>query len=309
MISFTRHRRKAYLFSAVLLLAGLISLAVSGMNLGIDFTGGTVFHLNLGELFTVEQVQEVLRPFNLQGSSIQVVQGQGAQGEIVAEGVVVKSPHLDEGRRQEVLDAFQRRWPGMAAGDLRVESVGAVIGGELTRQALLSLVVAIAAMIAYITIRFEFKFALATIAALLHDILIVLGIFSIFRLEINVPFAAAILTIFGYSVNDTIVVIDRIRENIKNRRKDDYPAIVDLSIRQSLVRCMNTSLTTLIVLIGLFIGFNYFIGGLDLIFFVVALIIGVVVGTYSSIFIASPLWLELKELEFHRARRRRELVK
>ncbi len=145
---------------------------------------------------------------------------------------------------------------------------------------------------------------MATIAALMHDILIITGIFSLLRMEVNAPFVAAILTVFGYSVNDTIVIIDRIRENIKHRRRDEYGAVVDQSIRQSLVRCLNTSFTTLIVLVALLVGFMYYIGSLDLIVFVVALILGVFVGTYSSIFVASPLWLDLKEMEFRRARRR-----
>lgn len=304
MISFVKHARKAYAVSAIMLIAGFISLALFGLNLGIDFAGGTIFHLNLGEGFTLDEVRTVAAPFEeLRGATMQVVQGRDLQGRITEEGVIIKSALIEEARRNQILEAFQARWGGLDAQDLRVESVGGVVSGELTRQSLLALAVAIAAMIAYISFRFEFKFALATVIALLHDIFIVVGIFSILRMEINVPFVAAILTIFGYSVNDTIIIIDRIRENIKHRRRDEYADAVDLSIRQSLIRCVNTSLTTLLVLISLLAGFHYFIGSLDLIAFVVALIIGVFVGTYSSIFIASPLWLSLKELEFRRARR------
>ncbi len=300
MISFIRHRNKAYLFSAALLVAGMISLAVFGLNLGIDFTGGTVLHLILGEKFTLAEVEEVLAPFEeMKGAALQAV-----HGEAVEEGVSIKTRVLEEDRREAVLAAIRERWPGLGPEDLRVETVGAVVGGELTRQALLSLAVAIAAMIAYITFRFEFKFAVATIAALLHDVFIVLGVFSILSMEINVPFVAAVLTVFGYSVNDTIVIIDRIRENIKHKRKSEYAGVVDESIKQSLVRSINTSLTTLLVLIALLFGFHYYIGSLDLIVFIVALIIGVIVGTYSSIFIACPLWLNLKELELRRAQRR-----
>jgi preprotein translocase SecF subunit len=300
VISFIRHRNKAYLFSAALLVAGMISLAVFGLNLGIDFTGGTVLHLILGEKFTLAEVEEVLAPFEeMKGAALQAV-----HGEAVEEGVSIKTRVLEEDRREAVLAAIRERWPGLGPEDLRVETVGAVVGGELTRQALLSLAVAIAAMIAYITFRFEFKFAVATIAALLHDVFIVLGVFSILSMEINVPFVAAVLTVFGYSVNDTIVIIDRIRENIKHKRKSEYAGVVDESIKQSLVRSINTSLTTLLVLIALLFGFHYYIGSLDLIVFIVALIIGVIVGTYSSIFIACPLWLNLKELELRRAQRR-----
>lgn len=302
MFDFIGNRRKAYVLSAVLVIGGLISLAIFGLNLGIDFTGGTVLHLNLGEDFSVEEVYEVIAPFEeLSGAAVQVVQGRDISGEFIDEGLVIKSPYIEEERRNELMDALRARWPNLDPDDLRIESVGAVVGGELTRQALLSLAVAIVLMIAYITIRFEFKFAIATIAALLHNILVVIGIFSILQMEINVPFVAAILTVFGYSVNDTIVIFDRIRENIKHRRKSDYVAVVNESINQNLMRSINTSLTTLFVLIALLFGFHYYIGSLDLVVFVVALILGVFIGTYSSIFIASPLWLNLQDLKVKRS--------
>jgi len=300
MFSFVKFRRIAYLFSALLLAAGIISLAVNGLNLGIDFAGGTVFHLSLGEDFTLAEVKEVMASFpELEGASFQEVRGE--QGEAGGDhGVVIKTAFVDDQRQEEIMNAFKSRWPGLNPENSRVESVGGVVSGELTRQALLALAVATAAMILYISLRFEFKFALAAIIALLHDVLIVLSVFSILRMEINVPFVAAVLTVFGYSVNDTIVIFDRIRENIKHKRREEYPEVVDRSIRQNLIRCINTSLTTLLVLIALLVGFHYFIGSLDLIVFVAAIMIGVFIGTYSSIFIASPLWLDFKEREFRR---------
>lgn len=305
MINFIGNRRKAYLLSAILVVAGVISLLIFGLNLGIDFTGGTVLHLNLGEDFSLEEVEEVIAPFEeLEGATIQIVQGRDLSGELTDEGLVIKAAYIEEERREALMDSLRNRWPNLDPADLRIESVGAVIGGELARQALLSLGVAIILMIIYITIRFEFKFALATIVALLHNVIVVVGIFSILRMEINVPFVAAILTVFGYSVNDTIVIFDRIRENIKHKRKNEYVNIVNESINQNLVRSINTSATTLFVLIALLVGFYYFIGSVDLIVFVVALILGVVVGTYSSIFIASPLWLNLQEVNLKRTRRR-----
>ncbi len=305
MIDFIGNRRKAYLLSALLVLAGLISLAVFGLNLGIDFTGGTVLHLNLGEDFSLEEVEAVIAPFEeLEGAAVQIVQGRDLTGELTEEGLVIKAPYIEEDRRDMLLDALRDRWPALDPADLRIESVGAVIGSELARQALLSLAVAIVLMVVYITVRFEFRFALATIAALLHNIVIVIGIFSILQMEINVPFVAAILTVFGYSVNDTIVIFDRIRENIKHKQRRDYAAVVNESINQNLMRSINTSLTTLFVLTALLFGFHYFIGSLDLIVFVVALILGVIVGTYSSIFVASPLWLNLQSLKFKGVRRK-----
>lgn len=303
MINFIGNRRKAYLFSAILVVAGLISLAIFGLNLGIDFTGGTVLHLNLGDDFSMEEVQSVLAQFEeLDGATIQVVQGRDIDGDLAEEGLVIKAPYIEENRRNELMDVFRSHWPNLDPDDLRIESVGAVVGGELARQALLSLAVAIVLMVVYITFRFEFKFAIATIASLLHNVVVVIGVFSILQMEINVPFVAAILTVFGYSVNDTIVIIDRIRENIKHKRKSDYQAIVNESINQNLMRSINTSLTTLFVLIALLFGFYYYIGSVDLIVFVIALIIGVSIGTYSSIFIASPLWLNLQDISFRRTR-------
>ena len=305
MINFIGNRRKAYVLSSVLVLASLVSLLFFGLNLGIDFTGGTVLNLNLGEDFSLEEVEAVIAPFEeLQGAAIQIVQGRDLSGEATDEGLVLKAPYIEESRREALMDAFRARWPKLDPADLRIESVGAVVGGELSRQALIALAVAIVLMVGYITFRFEFRFAVATIAALLHNIIIVVGIFSIFRMEINVPFVAAILTVFGYSVNDTIVIFDRIRENIKHKRKSDYAELVNQSINQSLMRSINTSLTTLFVLVALLFGFYYYIGSVDLIVFVIALILGVFVGTYSSIFIASPLWLNLQDLKIRRTSRK-----
>lgn len=303
-IKFVQNRKIAYAFSLLLILAGVLSLIFSGLNLGIDFAGGTVFHLNLSGGFTPEEVEAVIEDIpELKGAALQVVQGRDLQGRVTTEGVVLKSSYLEEGRRNAILASFRERWPSLGSEDLRVESVGGVISGELARQSLTAFAVAIAGMIIYITIRFEFRFALAAIIALLHDIFVIIAIFSIFRIEVNVPFIAAIMTIFGYSVNDTIVIFDRIRENIVRKKKDEYVELVDVSINQSLVRTLNTSLATLIVLVALLVGFYYFIGSFDLIAFVVALLIGVVVGTYSSIFIAAPLWLDLTGLQRRRARR------
>jgi len=304
MIKFIANRRKAYVFSGVLVVAGLLSLALFGLNLGIDFTGGTVLQVNLGEDFSMEEVEEVIAPFEeLEGAAVQVVQTRDLSGELADEGLILRGPYLEEERRDQLMSVLRERWPHIDPADIRVESVGPVVGGELTRQAILSLLVAIVLMVGYITFRFEFKFAVATIAALLHNIAVVLGIVSIFQMELNVPFVAAILTVFGYSVNDTIVIFDRIRENIKHRRKNEFGTVVDESINQNLRRSINTSLTTLFVLIALLVGFHYFIGNIDLLVFVVTLILGVIVGTYSSIFIASPLWLNLQDVKLKRPRR------
>lgn len=287
-IPFMSYRRSAFLLSALLIVIGIISLLVNGLNLGIDFEGGTILHLRLEEDFLMDEVREVLSPFGLEGVPLQRVGGNAASS---GNEVIIKAPHLDEAERRQIIGAFRERWPQMTPEDvLQVENVGAVVGKELRREAFWALIFAAVGMVLYITLRFEFKFALAAILALLHDAFIVLAVFSIFRIEINSPFVAAILTIIGYSINDTIVIFDRIRENLKYRQKRTIEEVINDSINASLVRSINTSLTTLAVLISLFIAFNYFVGGMNLKVFALALLIGIVTGTYSSIFIASPIW-------------------
>lgn len=282
---FIESSRFAFILSGLAILIGIISLLVNGLNLGIDFTGGTILHLRLAEEFRMEEVREVLTPFELQGVPLQRVGGsKGSE-------IIIKAPPLDEPARQEVIAAFQKNWTEMGPEDvLQVDNVGAVVGKELTREVYLALLIAAVGMVLYITMRFEFKFALSAIIALLHDVFIMLAVFSILKIEVNGPFIAAILTIIGYSINDTIVIFDRIRENLKYRRKRTLKEVINDSVNESLVRCFNTSMTTLTVLVALFIAFNYFVGGMDLKVFALALFIGVIVGTYSSIFVASQLY-------------------
>lgn len=270
---------------------GIISLAVNGLNLGIDFTGGTVLHYRIGQPFEVEEIREILKHYDLEGSSIQKVGHEGLFHEEKDE-VTIKTVSLSEEERREVFQAFQGRWDLTEEAIISEGNVGAVIGGELTRNALWALLIATVGMIFYITIRFEFKFAVSAIIALVHDLIIILAVFSLLRIEINSPFVAAILTIFGYSINDTIVVFDRIRENLKAMKKYDYSTIVNASINQTITRSINTSVTTLLALLALFI-----FGGITLRPLITALLVGVISGTYSSLFVASPVWFTLKQME------------
>ncbi len=291
--SFLQYRRYTFAISLLIIVAGIVSLFINGLNLGIDFTGGTILQLRLEEGFQMEDVREVLAPYDLDGVPLQRV---GHDSHSSGNEVVIKAPHLSEPTRREILGSFMEKWPEMTAEDvLRIDNVGAVIGKELTREAFLALLLAAVGMIVYITLRFEFKFSLAAILALLHDAFIIVAIFSIFKIEINSPFIAAVLTIIGYSINDTIVIFDRIRENLKFRRQRTIEEVVDDSINENLTRTIGTSFTTLLVLTSLFIAFNYFVGGMDLKVFALALLIGIVSGTYSSIFIASPLWVSWRK--------------
>ena len=294
---FVKNRSRAFIFSGVLMVIFLFSLALMGLNLGVHF-GGMEVLFSPGESFTVEEVREVLGEKGLEGSSIQRVGVM--EDDDASHAAIIKTSYLSQEEQDGLMHSLEDRWPNMDHDQTRIHSTGPAIGGEQLRSAFWALSLALVAMVGYITLRFQFTYAIATIAALVHDVIVVLGISSLLQLEISIPFIAALLTVIGYSVNDSIVIIDRIRENIKDKRKKEYSAVVNQSIVQSLTRSLNTSSTTMMVLVALLIGFIYYIGTQDLFAFILALIIGVISGTYSSLFIAGPLWLSLKLKEFKR---------
>ncbi len=281
-LHFVRLRKLWYLISIAVILPGLISLAVRGLNLGIDFTGGTILEIRYEQPVAVEKVREAVAALGLETSRGVQQSGEG--------DFLLRTRHLSQEEMNKLLAELAK--PGQFA-TLRNESVGPVIGRELTYKALLALIIASILMIIYITIRFEFKQGIAAVLALVHDTLVVTGIFSIFQLEVDSAFIAAILTILGYSINDTIIIFDRIRENMRSRAKgESLEDLVNKSIWQTLTRSVNTVLAVLFVLVAL-----YFLGGTTIKNFVLALLIGVVSGMYSSIFNASPLWVDFKLLE------------
>ncbi len=283
---FAGKRKWWFLLSILFILPGLISIAVQGFNLGIDFTGGTLLDLKFGRPVAVAEVREALKEHHLEGSTIQLAADTQTES---AQNVFIRTTVLSEENRRVVLADLQK-----GLGDfevLRIEQVGAVIGSELTRQALLALLISWVLMIVYITYRFEFNFAIAGILALIHDVLIVIGLFSILHIEIDASFVAALLTIVGYSINDTIVIFDRIRENLKTYRKSDgLEQLVNKSILQTMTRSIYTVLTVLFATASL-----YFFGGETTKNFSLALLIGFASGAYSSIFNASQLWLVFKQ--------------
>lgn len=297
-MDFIGKRRLWFIITLCILALGSAFLIFRGLNFGIDFTGGTRLMLNLPGGFTTSQVRDVLskieavdasgRTITLENSYIQKVIGAGG------EEVVIRTVTLTEDERAKLLAAIAVEWPEFSETDIRnVENVGPVVGGELLRNALLALLLASIGMIIYISIRFQLKFAIAAMAALLFDAFVVIATFSIFRLELNSPFVASVLTIVGYSINDTIVIFDRIRENLKyNPSLKALPETLNLSINQSLLRSINTSVTTLIA-----VGVLLFGGGDTLRAFTLPLFIGIISGTFSSLFLASPLWYELKMRE------------
>ncbi|MDR3562727.1 MAG: protein translocase subunit SecF [Negativicutes bacterium] len=279
-----------FLLSALIVIPGLISIAVQGFNLGIDFTGGTMLDLKFARAVTVSEVREVLKDVHLENSTIQLASTSGE----ASPNVFIRTRVLEENERIEILSDLQKKIGPYDV--LRVEKVGAIIGTELTRQALIALIVAWALMILYISWRFEHKFAVSGVLAILHDIIVVMGIFSLLHREIDASFVAAILTIAGYSINDTIVIFDRIRENLKTHKKTEtFQELVNRSIWQTMTRSIYTVLTVLFATASL-----YFFGGETTKGFALALLIGFTSGAYSSIFNASPIWVTWKEWEERR---------
>jgi len=279
-VDFIGKRKVWYALSVILLVVSIGSLLFQGLNLGIDFTGGVLLQVKFEDQgVDSEKIRNTLTAYNLEKSSIQ----QGGDGSFT-----IRTVNIDDMQQNEVLQGFESQLGKYEL--LRSEKVGPVIGSELRKAAILALLIASILQILYITVRFEFKFALAAISALLHDALIAVGFFSFFQIEVDSAFIAAILTIIGYSINDTIVIFDRIRENLRNRKKGDLLAsLVNDSISQTLTRSINTALAVIFVLVALLL-----LGGETTKNFSLALLVGVVVGCYSSIFIASSLWHDLR---------------
>jgi preprotein translocase SecF subunit len=280
-VNFVDRRRKAFLISGLIIVAGLVSLVVKGgPDLGIDFEGGTLLQLRFERTIEVDAVRSALDGAGYGNLEIQTF----ARGD----EVLIRAPYSEEEDVAETIkSAIEETIPGNPFDVRREEIVGPKIGSELGRRAFWAVIAALIAILGYIAFRFEFRFAVAAVAALFHDVLVTLGLFSLTGREISLPVVAAFLTIVGYSLNDTIVVFDRIREDLRKYHKDRYEGVINASINETLSRTIMTSVTTLIVVLFLF-----FMGGEVLRDFSFALMIGVLVGTYSSIFVASPILIE-----------------
>lgn len=278
-IDFLGRRTIALGVSAALIALGLAVAGFMGLNYGIDFAGGTLVELKMPRAVDIQEVRVALKDIGM-GDSI--IQHYGSEDEILIR--MMRAAAGVEGLEGVIIKALEPIF-GEGSIDLRrTEVVGPQVGAALRKQATLAIVYALVGILVYITIRFEFRFAVAAIIALVHDVMITLGAFGVTQKELSLPVIAAFLTIVGYSLNDTIVVFDRIRENLKAYRREGYEEVVNRSINETLSRTLLTSLTTLIVVLALF-----FLGGEVIHDFAFALLVGVVVGTYSSIFVASPV--------------------
>lgn len=281
-IDFMSGRKVAFVFSMLLILISIASFFTRGMNLGIDFTGGTLVEVGYKSAAELQQVRQRLEDI---GYGDATVQHFGSSSDVLVrlaprEGV--SSSDLSNKAFAAIKDVADH------AELRRVEFVGPQVGDELTEDGGLAILYALIGILIYVALRFEYRFSLGSVIALIHDVLITVGVFSLFQIEFDLPVLAAILAVIGYSLNDTIVVYDRIRENFRRLRKGTPEEITNISLNQTLSRTLMTSFTTLLVLIALFLFGGDIIHG-----FAIALIVGVGVGTYSSIYVASAAALAL----------------
>lgn len=277
MMDILGKRKIWYIISLSVIILGLIFLTFRGLNLGIDFQGGTILEFKFDNKVSNEEVRDILINIGMEeGSRIQQTAESGING------VLIRTRELNPDEILTIQNALEKAYPSTEL--LRTDMVGPLIGKELRVKALWALLISSIAIVLYISFRFEFRFAIVAIITLLHDILITLGLFAILGREINTPFVAAVLTIIGYSINDTIVIFDRIRENMKLMHRTPFIDLANKAVVDTLPRSINTSVTTLITILAI-----YFFGGASIKTFMLALFIGMFAGTYSSIFVASPL--------------------
>ena len=274
-IDFMGMRNLALIFSIVVLVTAIGSLVVQRLNLGIDFTGGTLVEVGYAAPAELPQIREALKE---SGFGDATVQHFGS-----ARDVLVRLAPRDDISSAELSDQAYLTLSKVGEADLRrVEFVGPQVGEELTEDGGLAMLYALVGILIYVALRFEYRFAVGAVIALVHDVVFTIGLFSLLQIEFDLPVLAAVLAVIGYSLNDTIVVYDRIRENFRKMRKGTSEEIINASLNQTLSRTLVTSLTTLLVLLALFVFGGEIIHG-----FALALIVGVLIGTYSSIYVAS----------------------
>lgn len=285
MFSIVKNYKIFFSITIIFLLIGFGSIVTRGFNLGIDFTGGSIVDLTFANPVNVAQVRDVLKEHDMGNSIIQL---ENSDGKTEANSVLIRTGVVEDTELRATMNDLQSKLGNYQIQ--RVEQVGATIGSELVQQAAMAIVLSWVLMIAYITFRFEFKFAIAAIIALIIDVLVVLSYFSLFQMEMDSSFVAALLTVVGYSVNGTIVIFDRIRENLKiHRRSESLGEMVDNSIWQCMTRTIYTVATSLFAIVSIFL-----FGGETIHNFSFAMLVGFASGAYTSIFLAGPMWMFLK---------------
>ncbi|MGM9934959.1 protein translocase subunit SecF [uncultured Clostridium sp.] len=265
--------------SLIIIVIGLGFTCFKGLNFGIDFKGGSQVSIQLNEDINKDDVDTIVKQY-APDSSTTISNTYEYE---------IKSTDLDSDKLSSIMTELKDKYSLDDTALISQEEIGAAIGKELTRNSLLAILAASAVMLIYVAIRFEFKFGIAALIATLHDVLITITVYAVFGIPVNTPFIAAILTVVGYSMNDTIVIFDRIRENSKKMRRADTVEVANTSISETLTRSINTSLSTLVTIVAI----NILVPSVRE--FTIPLIVGIVCGAYSSIFIASPVWVFLKE--------------
>lgn len=279
-IQFMRLRKVSYVLAILVFLGSIASLAVKQLNLGLDFTGGALVELNYSDTADLDAVRDLLHSAGWEDAT---VQNFGASTDVL---IRLASDDAELGNK---IAQLVKREDGGEVSVKRVEFIGPQVGEELRDQGGLGMLMALAGILVYVGLRFQLKFAVGALAALLHDVVFVLGVFSFFGLPFDLTVLAAVLAVIGYSLNDTIVVFDRVRENLRLMRSSNLEHVINVSTTQTLARTLATSFTTLLVLFAL-----YLLGGESIRGFALALIIGIVVGTYSSIYISNSVLMSLK---------------
>jgi preprotein translocase subunit SecF len=273
-----------FTISGIIILLGLVSLAKNGLQFGLDFAGGTIVRIEMPKEENKKEIDDILSKY--------VSDAQTNFSKVEGKNTVeleVKSKDITDEQVDLVFKELKEKYKLEDKAIISQERIGASVGKELSQKSIIAVSIAIIGMLIYIAIRFEFKFGIAAMLSLVHDVLVVLGFYAMFKLPVNSPFIAAMLTIVGYSINDTIVVFDRIRENQKYIKKSDPVALANASMTQTMARSINTGLAVIIALIVLY----FYVPSVRE--FTVPLLVGVISGTYSSIFIATPFWVILKK--------------
>ncbi len=281
-IDFMGKRKLALVFSGVAMVVAVLAITLRGLNLGIDFTGGTLIEVGYQQDVDIAEVRKVLAQAGFENASVQQF---GTPRDIL---IRLQQQDSQQNKVSDQVFASLREAAGGKVELRRVEFVGPQVGDELTEDGALAVLVALMAILVYVALRFEWRFALGSVTALVHDVLFTLGLFALLQIEFDLTVLAAVLAVIGYSLNDTIVVFDRVRENFRKLRKGTSEEVINISLNQTLSRTLMTSFTTILVLLALF-----FLGGEIIHAFAFALLIGIFIGTYSSIYVASTAALML----------------
>lgn len=284
-IDFMGRKKLWFGISLTLLAIGFVFLLINGgLNLGIDFVGGSSIHATIGKAFDVSEVRGIMDKYDPEATITYAGQNKD-------EVIVRTKVNFSNEERAEINKGFSEKF-SIETKNIAFETIGPTVGKELATQAVIAVLLAFVGIMIYVSFRFEWRFGLASLTALFHDVAMMVAAYAVFQTPVNSTFIAAVLTIIGYSINDTIVIFDKIRENLKleHSRKIDYDKLVNESVTQTLARSINTSLTTLLTIFSL-----YFLGVPAIKEFAFPMIIGVISGCYSTIFIASPLWVILRQ--------------